>query len=230
LRERFVALLDSGRGVQSALAKSVGKTASYFSEIRRGNPVNATHLRAVGIVFGGEKVQELLGITNISESASVSDHLGDLQERLLEIVSEFANGKHTVFAKRAGISPSTFLNYLNGRMPSAESLIAICETYGVSITWILTGQGDKLVARSDQPPDRQCVFDIEHCGIVKRFQNKELAISINRKLVQLEEVDPGSLREIHGYIKRMLTEAGAKKADGDADKNPQANGTNGSAS
>ena len=109
-------------------------------------------------------------------------------------------------------------------------MIAICETYGVSITWILTGQGDKLVSRSDQSPDQQCVFDIEHCGIVKRFQNKELAISINRKLVQLEEVDPGSLREIHGYIKRMLTEAGAKKADGDADKNPQVNGTNGSAS
>jgi len=74
LRDRFIALLDSKRGVQSALAKSVGKTASYFSEIRRGNPVNAIHLRAVGMVFGVKKVQELLGIANDTQDDAGFTH------------------------------------------------------------------------------------------------------------------------------------------------------------
>jgi len=160
--------------------------------------------------------------------------MGNFQERLLEIVSEFANGKHTVFAKKAGISPSTFQNYLNGRMPSAESLINICETYGVSITWILTGLGEKLVELENLGPEgpvdaQSSVLDIEHCGIVKRFQDKELAISINWGLLKLEKLDPGSLREIHGYIKRMLLEADARKRDGDG-RNPSKNGTEGPAS
>jgi len=67
LRDRFVALLDSKRGIQTTFANVIGKNASYFSEIKRGNPVNALHLKAVGIVFGPDKVSELLGITSNSK-------------------------------------------------------------------------------------------------------------------------------------------------------------------
>lgn len=64
LRNRFIKILDSKRGIQSYLAKSIGKPSSYFSEIKRGNPVNALHLKAAGIVLGHEKVIELLDIDN----------------------------------------------------------------------------------------------------------------------------------------------------------------------
>ncbi len=66
LREKVIELLNSRRGVQSELAKSVNKKSSYFSEMKRGNPVNALHLKAIGLVFGGDTVLNLLGINNIS--------------------------------------------------------------------------------------------------------------------------------------------------------------------
>ena len=71
LSSRFVELMDSERGVQANLSKSINKPSSYFSEIKRGNPVNALHLKAVGIVFGAEKVLELLSIDNENAGGSV---------------------------------------------------------------------------------------------------------------------------------------------------------------
>jgi len=67
LRQRMIELLESKRGVQSLLAKSIGESPSYFSQIKRGNPVNAFHLKAVGIIFGPKKVVEMLEISNLAE-------------------------------------------------------------------------------------------------------------------------------------------------------------------
>jgi transcriptional regulator with XRE-family HTH domain len=64
LRERLIQLMASQRGLQSKLSKSIDKKPSYFSEIKRGSPVNAHHLRAVGIIFGADTVSDLLGISN----------------------------------------------------------------------------------------------------------------------------------------------------------------------
>jgi len=47
------------------MAKTVNKNASFFSEIKRGKPVNAEHLRAAGLVFGPGKVAELLSIDTV---------------------------------------------------------------------------------------------------------------------------------------------------------------------
>jgi hypothetical protein len=62
LASRMVALMDSKRGVQAKLAESIGKTSSYFSEIKRGSAVNALHLLAVGKVFGLKTMAEIMGI------------------------------------------------------------------------------------------------------------------------------------------------------------------------
>lgn len=62
LSEKFIALLESERGVQTKLAESIGKKNSFIGEIKRGKPVNALHLKAVEAVFGPQKVLELLSI------------------------------------------------------------------------------------------------------------------------------------------------------------------------
>ena len=62
LAARFIKLMDSERGIQTNLAKSVNKPASFFSGIKQGKPVNALHLKAAGIVFGPLKLLELLAI------------------------------------------------------------------------------------------------------------------------------------------------------------------------
>ena len=75
--------------------------------------------------------------------------MGNYIDRLKELISDNAGGKHTVFAKTAKIPTSTFQYYVDGRMPSPEHLIRICECYGVNINWLLTGKGDKYIKRED---------------------------------------------------------------------------------
>lgn len=65
LSKRLIALMDSERGLQTRLAKSVDKPPSSFSNIKRGKPVNADHLRAVGIVCGSDRLLQILSIENI---------------------------------------------------------------------------------------------------------------------------------------------------------------------
>ena len=67
--------------------------------------------------------------------------MGNIKDRLLKIVDEKQGGKATVFAKKSGIPPSTFQNYINGRMPHGDHLIRIYETFKVNINWLLTGEG-----------------------------------------------------------------------------------------
>jgi phage repressor protein C with HTH and peptisase S24 domain len=75
---------------------------------------------------------------------------GTFSERLLWLIVEKANGKVTVFAKKAGIPHSTFYNYVDGRLPSSEHLVHLRDTYGVNINWLLTGQGDPYSQVADE--------------------------------------------------------------------------------
>lgn len=74
----------------------------------------------------------------------------NITERLLLIIKEKAEGKYTVFAKNAGIIPTTMLNYIKGRLPSSESLINICKAFDVNITWLLTGRGEPYIDNQDK--------------------------------------------------------------------------------
>jgi len=71
LSSGFIELLESKRGVASALAKAIDKPSSFINEVKRGKPVNSIHLKAVGIVFGPEKVLELLALEDGSEGKNV---------------------------------------------------------------------------------------------------------------------------------------------------------------
>lgn len=61
--------------------------------------------------------------------------------RLMDLVSKHSGGKHTHFAKKAGIPTSTFQCYIQGRSPHADHLLRIRETFGVNMDWLLTGEG-----------------------------------------------------------------------------------------
>jgi hypothetical protein len=89
LSANFIKLLDSKRGVASNLAKSIGKPPSFINEIKRGNPVNALHLKAVSIVFGTKVLLDLMGINDfITDRVSNFDDQfrgKDVVNRLLEL-------------------------------------------------------------------------------------------------------------------------------------------------
>jgi phage repressor protein C with HTH and peptisase S24 domain len=88
--------------------------------------------------------------------------MSNFVDRLKSLVDEHAGGKVTIFAKKAGIYPGTFDNYLKGRLPQAEQLLYIRQTYGVSIDWLLTGEGEpyrsNVVARTDYLETEQYLF------------------------------------------------------------------------
>lgn len=68
-------------------------------------------------------------------------HMATFTDRLLFLVEDLASGKAAPFAKKAGIPQGTFHNYVKGRLPNVEHLIAIAETYKVDMNWLLTGGG-----------------------------------------------------------------------------------------
>jgi phage repressor protein C with HTH and peptisase S24 domain len=66
------------------------------------------------------------------------------------------------FAKRAGLSDSSFRQYLKGSMPGLDNLIDIAHAAGVSLDWLALGRGEmkptnghaqsNLVPAADAPP------------------------------------------------------------------------------
>lgn len=67
LSEAFIKLLESNRGIAAKLAKAIGKSGSFINEVKRGKPVNALHLKAIGLVYGYEKAIQLLSIDDNCE-------------------------------------------------------------------------------------------------------------------------------------------------------------------
>ncbi len=61
LAKAYIELLTE-RGTATQLANSIGKKSSFITEIKRGKPVNALHLKAVELVFGPQKVLDLLSL------------------------------------------------------------------------------------------------------------------------------------------------------------------------
>lgn len=52
------------------------------------------------------------------------------------------------FGKRIGVRPNTITNYETGlRTPSDAAILAICREFGVSETWLRTGEGDMFPLR-----------------------------------------------------------------------------------
>ncbi|NJK53866.1 MAG: helix-turn-helix domain-containing protein [Leptolyngbyaceae cyanobacterium SU_3_3] len=66
------------------------------------------------------------------------------------------------FAKSVGISKSTLIRYeREDRLPDAEVIARVCETYNADFTWLITGKGNPFVP---EPEEKECVqipkFDI----------------------------------------------------------------------
>ena len=64
-----------------------------------------------------------------------------ISERLKQVL-DAKNMTVTEFSNVTGISYRSAMNYLNeGRDPNVEGLVKIHEALGISITWLLTGNG-----------------------------------------------------------------------------------------
>ena len=95
-------------------------------------------------------------------------------------------------------------------MPHGEHLKHICETFNVNLNWLLTGKGDPYIkedkpnAGGSQAPPPSNVIEIEHMELVRGFQDKPRALSINKGLMELEKLDQETFKRIETYIKATV--------------------------
>lgn len=54
---------------------------------------------------------------------------------------------NSAIAQKLELSPSAITNYMEGRIPPAETLIKVAEITGYSLHWLITGDGPKTVTQ-----------------------------------------------------------------------------------
>lgn len=64
----------------------------------------------------------------------------------LQIACE--TGEPAEIARITGLTYQTVKNYLEGRLPTADVLLKLSDTLGVSIHWLLTGTGTRFIEQS----------------------------------------------------------------------------------
>lgn len=65
---------------------------------------------------------------------------------ITRLIEACGSERPTDLQRSLNISYQAAKNYLTGRLPNTEMLMIISERTGVSIDWLLTGRGSKLVA------------------------------------------------------------------------------------
>jgi transcriptional regulator with XRE-family HTH domain len=137
--------------------------------------------------------------------------LETFEARLEYLVKTFADGKHTVFAKKCGIAASTFQYYREGNIPKTQNLLRISETCNVSIDWLLKGRGEPFLDDSiseDPANENPGPPPISH--IIGRFRQQDLLLRINWNLYQLEQANPETLHELNELLEFKLQKLAGK--------------------
>lgn len=78
---------------------------------------------------------------NKSDKVFVMSEITDRIESLLEQT----NQKRADICRATGIGDSTIRGWINGKMPSADSLYQVAQFFGVTVEWLLTGNGIDLL-------------------------------------------------------------------------------------
>jgi hypothetical protein len=73
-------------------------------------------------------------------------------KRINDLISD-SGGSVYALAKKVGIPPNSIRRYLTNSEPTRPFLIAIARTTGVSIQWLATGDGPKILPSSSQYAD-----------------------------------------------------------------------------
>lgn len=105
------------------------------------------------------------------------------------------------FGKEIGVSSNTVQSWEKDTYPKGDALIRISELLNCSIDWLLTGEGDsKHIPAHLVMRESSNVYELQHMALVRGFQDKQRALSINKNLIELEALDNETFKHIDGYI------------------------------
>ena len=119
-------------------------------------------------------------------------------ERLKLIIEKNFEGKWTLLAKKANISPGSFKRYLDGTAkPGFEQLIRICEVSNVNPTWLLTGKGPMLFCEEGTFTGEDDISP----EVKKALKSHPL---IEKIVFMLAEMDEEDLRDIFKRVEEKI--------------------------
>lgn len=119
-------------------------------------------------------------------------------------------------AKSLDIATSTYQYYERGERDIPATVLKKITRFGVTLEWLIFGEEtissqnqqdfiqEENFVNNSKVVNYDSVIEAEHMQLIKQFRNKELAKDLNFDLLKLEKADPGCLREIKGYLSRMI--------------------------
>ena len=114
---------------------------------------------------------------------------------VLEVLHVNKDLNKTGFANLLGIRPSTFTEILKGRMnASSELMEVLVSNYGISATWILTGEGEMFTTNQDL--ENKSSEDALTCNLLYLIRQKDDIIRQQAKEIgRLEQALEDAKRE-----------------------------------
>lgn len=127
-----------------------------------------------------------------------------MQERI-RLIRKNAGLTQAEFAERIGVKANTVTSYETGlRVPSDAVIVSISREFGVSETWLRTGEGEML-EHADE--------DTELAKILGQIagSNDDLIKAIIKSYWLLDEKDKAAVRKM---VDRLVDEMGKKNTPG----------------
>lgn len=117
----------------------------------------------VSLLFDDTKIHKKFIKTNkISESFRKSVNMETVNERVKIVRDYFCNGINKVFAEKLGRNPNVTSNWVrDGYSVGAGVISLICETFGVSNTWLAVGKGN-MIEKTERDSEYS---EYRNCGI-----------------------------------------------------------------
>lgn len=128
-----------------------------------------------------------------------------MQERI-RLIRKNAGLTQAEFAERIGVKANTVTSYETGlRVPSDAVIVSISREFGVSETWLRTGEGEML---------EHADADTELAKILGQIagSNDELIKAIIKSYWLLDERDKAAVRKM---VDRLVDEMGKKNTPGE---------------
>ena len=132
----------------------------------------------------------------------------DGKKRLKIIRAEAGGLSQAAFANEIGIAEHKVKSIEIGKTKiSVEIALIVEEKFNYSFKWILTGIGEVKAGvkqgRMSTSNSHLHGIESEHCDIIKKFKNKQVAKEINEKLLDLEAIGDQTFQKAVNYIETL---------------------------
>jgi len=155
------------------------------------------------------------------DKAYISDKFAEFLSKWMSDKFGYTRGANKAAAKFLDISPGHMNNIIAKRRHTSEEWRRqACKKIGINYDEIVFENPRSCDEVSEKQPSYipSRVIELKHIDTIKRFQNKQLATTINERLVELEKINPAALDQVLGYIDCKINEEQSTARSGDRRK------------